>query len=200
MADVSTMTQAFEILGSAGLQPPEGVRKDIGRAVQTYALVLGDLTDTELIGAAAAYVRSGARFWPSAGELLARVPRSDDAGEVAWGEAWAHLEHVRRTTPGGCAYGVPVWYHADPAVDTAIRAGLGAIGGWQAYGLLEPDTEGTARAHFRDAYQAAQGRAKRDRDDAGTRRVLAQAGVGQIEQVGTWGRAGLTVLPGRVKS
>lgn len=136
---------------------------------------------------------------PNATELLARVPRSDDAGEVAWGEAWAHLEHVRRTTPGGCAYGSPERFHTDPAVDGAIRAGLGAIGGWQAYGLLEADDEGTARAHFRDAYQAAQLRHRRGRDDAATARVLAQAGLGQLEQkdTGTWGRAALTVVPGR---
>jgi hypothetical protein len=149
----------FRLLSSAGLRMPPEVEADPHAAITTYAIVLGDVAPRACVAAAVAYIRSGARFWPAAGELLAQVPESCEG--LSWGEAWALLSETARRTPGGTAYGSPPdRFHHDPATDAGLRAGLQALGGWRAFGMLREGDEGTARAHFRAAYDAVKTRSK----------------------------------------
>lgn len=99
MATTAGIRRAFSALTAAGIpQPAAWQRGDdeeqaatLRAAVETWALVLADVEDADLLSAVIAWLRSpDARWWPSPGAVLAhRPPRAAAAPTRAAIEAGA---------------------------------------------------------------------------------------------------------------
>ena len=79
--DEDTLIEIFDTLEIGGLRPPwagrgEAVQLRMGqRALKVWTALLSDQRPADLIAAAGVYLRSGERFWPTPGALLAHVPQ-----------------------------------------------------------------------------------------------------------------------------
>lgn len=133
---------------------------------QTVAIYVEFLRDLEFSEAAAAVgeLIASSRFFPTIAEireLVARNAVGDKSAPEAWGEVVAEIRRVG-------AYGAPQF--ADPRVSTAVAN----VGGWRHVCLADEDQQGTLRAQFRAAYDAADRRVRRE---ANAGRLLTAGGV-----------------------
>lgn len=78
MASETAVATAFAALDIASLPRPRGLEsaRDVAVAVRQWARWLRAVADRDLAVAVDAYVLSGARFWPTPGQILALAPRS----------------------------------------------------------------------------------------------------------------------------
>lgn len=144
---------AFAALTSGGCKMPGEISADVGLSVSGYEVTLGDLSDDDLSVAVVLYLRKpreGYPTWPTAGHLLAMLPKPLTlTADEAWGHALALAKHPR-----------PEVLHDDPAINTAIENAVHAVGGWERLEALpdldwapERSIELTAvAASFRRAY------------------------------------------------
>lgn len=147
----------FATLLMAGCRPPETwATMDREAAVTLWHTLLSDLTDDVLTQAVISYMRSPeAKWWPTAGALLALTPKKQleqlDDSDEAWA---ATIRMIRR-------YGrarKPEAFHDDESKHARIKAGVGACGGWVALCNAQESTLTAHRAAFRSAYRSCKGR------------------------------------------
>lgn len=151
----------FDQLAGMGLRVPPAVDADPATAANSYHLVLGDLSRADLGGALMAFARSGNRFWPSAPELRAMVPREAAAKQDRSEEAWGLLLRMMGS-PGSrelqrrLGDGEP-WVQ-DPDLDRRMKHACTSVGGPLVLGRAHEDTLVAHRASFRRAFQSVQER------------------------------------------
>jgi len=149
----------FATLLMAGCRPPETwATMDREAAVTLWHTLLADLTDDVLTQAVISYMRSpDAKWWPTAGALLALTPEKQleqiDDSDEAWAET---ISLIRRRGRGRR----PTRYHDDDSKHVRIKAGIGACGGWVALCNAQESTLTAHRASFRAAYRSCKGRTK----------------------------------------
>jgi hypothetical protein len=165
---------AFVFMESIGLVTP--ARDMDEAAVEASAAgwlsILGDLTPDEFERAIVLYARSGARWWPAAGELLRFVPRlqgpAEGEADAAWGEL---LQLIRRygiyTPPPDEPSPAARWTPHDLAVYRRIEPGVRALGGWQQACQMDLTNAAADRASFRSALTGA-------RREEGHRQIAAR--------------------------
>mgnify|MGYP003628197062 CR=1 FL=1 len=148
----------FATLLMAGCRPPETwATMDREAAVTLWHTLLSDLTDDILTQAVIGYMRSpDAKWWPTAGALLALTPEKQleqiDDSDEAWS---ATIGMIRRYGRGRR----PPKYHNDGSKHARIKAGIGACGGWVALCNAQESTIIAHRASFRAAYRSCKVRA-----------------------------------------
>ena len=156
------IARLFKRFGAGGLTVTHAMQAELDRdydgVVEIWLEDLAGLTAEDVVGALAAFYRSGPKFWPSAPQLRALVPRlalaAQDQSEAAFGIFWGMFG-----SPGSAqllkmqADGVP-WVE-DPEMDRRMKAAAIAMGGVRAVGQLPIDNLVAHRASFRRGYQAA---------------------------------------------
>ena len=75
MITANDIAKVFDLLERLVGPPPRAVVDDPAATAQAWLAVLGPLERDALYEAVVAYARSGGRFWPSAGQLLALAPK-----------------------------------------------------------------------------------------------------------------------------
>jgi len=170
----SELVSVWVFLELSGLKTPPILTDKESReaAIDAWLACLTDVDAADLKRAAVCYVRSGERFWPTAGQLLQHLPARQleklDDSDRAWG--WL----IKLVSSRGNYQGPPTSYSPDGAKDAAIRDGVRACGGWQALCFMGPDDNTAARASFRAAYRSTMEQARIERED-----VSAAAALGQ---------------------
>jgi hypothetical protein len=172
MASKRSIAELFARMEGRGYLQPEPWRtgteaerrRAVALAIDVWAEDLADVTDDDLDALGRAYARSGERWWPTPGQLLAlgrRTATASDAmatPDAAWGHVLAGM---------GTRWGYYRWpwsgegeptagrqpLHDDPVIDAALWAGVSAVGGWVAMCHGDPDNAAN-RAAFRAAYAA----------------------------------------------
>ena len=130
MVNEQHIKAVFEVLRVSCKMPPEWSDRDTRhRAVQTWALVLADMSPEELMSAAVAYLRTPkAQWWPAPGSLLELSRPSDiDDADQAWGEVLIAMgQHGASRQPS-----LSTWRLSDkPGHERAIFRAVEAAGGW----------------------------------------------------------------------
>jgi len=135
--------------------------KDREAVVQIWLEELADLTPEDVGDAWKAFRMTGAKFWPSALELRALVPRLALIGQDRSLEAWGLLVQMLGT-PGSAALsriqamGLP-WVNEDGDMDRRMKHAAMACGGVRKLGQSRESEMMAHRANFRTAYQAVAG-------------------------------------------
>ena len=162
----------FDTLEAGGLRPPWAGRETTEAdrlalvALETWTALLGDQTPEALIRAAGGYLRSGDRFWPTPGALLALVPESSWAAPPAAALfEWVISKAARGWTSSRVLTTAETQWGLE--VRRPLRAGLAAVGGVQGLGRAPIEggdrqsqiTRATLLKSWREAYQPAADRA-----------------------------------------
>lgn len=160
----------FDTLEAGGLRPPWAGREALEAdrlalvALETWTALLADQTPEALIRAAGAYLRSGERYWPTPGALLALIPESSWAAPPAAALfEWTISKAARGWTSARVLTTAESQWGAE--IRRPLRAGLAAVGGVQGLGRapIEGASGQIARAtllkSWREAYQPAADRA-----------------------------------------
>lgn len=143
MPSREALSDALALCRTAGLRghAPQ-TDADIARTLETWALVLSDLTDSALRAAVLAHIRTSP-WWPAPADLLA--PARAALRGPGWEDAWAALvSSPSRTRP-------PKFVGDQPHV-RACYAGLSALGSWWRFCTATAPNEAADRAAFRDGY------------------------------------------------
>lgn len=159
----SDVAVAFATFNAAGCRPPKGHDTDEGLefALRVWVAVLADLDRAELLELVVAYCRTpGSKWWPTPGELLALRVEPADAALEQWGRLLGLLARKGRANPpialAELEDNPDGWALADdPAIDSAMRSGLEALGGWRSACSMQDRDQVANRAAFRDAYRAS---------------------------------------------
>lgn len=176
MASKQAVQLAFQLLDRAGVRPPA----DPQGTAALWLVVMGDLEDRALVAAVAAYVREAATaFWPMPGAIRAKVP----VETVLWSDGFAALQRAVGCGDLG-SYGTKrladyAFFEGNEAANRAVRAGVEAIGGLQAY-RMSREGDQTVRAAFRDTFVAAMASSKTQSSMAMAENLLEGAGMLQI--------------------
>jgi len=164
MLEARHIERLFIRWASAGLQPTAAIQKQLNRDTDAVVDVWLDIMAAERVTveefalALRAFEATGPKFWASAIELRAHVPRlavnTLDRSEEAWG-----LFHRMVTgSPGSralaqmAARGMP-WVR-DPDMDRRMKHASTALGGPRKAGQMSDRDLVANRASFRLAYRA----------------------------------------------
>lgn len=180
MITADNVLDAFESLELAGIKPTDVIAADPARAAEVYAAALADLTPQDLVACVLAYLRAplpaGKWFkeWPDVGALLALAPERrriaetpDDAeatyarlwivhsgicGSGAWVDGGEHGQKFERRAPERLVIDRSA---AGDRRERALRAGIGALGGWTALSSISVESRPYRRGDFCTAYRNA---------------------------------------------
>lgn len=193
MPSQQALIAAFEVLETAGLRPPAAWADPVarGRAVDVWALVLADVTDDAIVGAAVAYLRTGAAYWPTPGQLLEQL-RETPAGTDTADEWWGRLRALRvergSTPPLRPGQPEPWTLSPSPIGARVLWAALEAIGGWAGY-HERPERLGPVVGGLVDRQRAMLARyAALEAEHPGARRIRlpGEPTQAQRERIAAW--------------
>lgn len=109
---IATVVAGFDQLQRVGFNRPK-IPRDVGALAEAYLEHLKDLPEAAVLDGVAAYIREGARFWPTVAEwrkaaLAARRVLAADQRSGATGAYWAWEKRGRRTEDGRALAPCPV--------------------------------------------------------------------------------------------
>ena len=165
MLEARHIERLFIRWASMGLQPSAAIQAQLNRNTDAVVEVWLDVMAADSVSveefavALRSFESTGPKFWGSALELRAHVPRlavvKIDNSEEAWSIFWGMIcgSPGSASLARSAAQGLP-WVKGDADMDRRMKHAAQALGGPRRAGsLLEKDV-GMHRASFRRAYQA----------------------------------------------
>ena len=156
MLEARHIERLFIRWASAGLQPTAAIQKQLNRDTDAVVEVWLDIMAAERV--TVAFEATGPKFWASAIELRAHVPRlavnTLDRSEEAWGLFHRMVTGIpgSRALSQMAARGKP-WVR-DPDMDRRMKHASTALGGPRKAGQMSDRDLVANRASFRLAYRA----------------------------------------------
>lgn len=133
----------------------------IQAGLNVYIKVMGDITDSEMTEALYLFLRTPNDYggWPRPSHLLACVQGRQeslvDIADETWGLALKEISARGFTRPP--TNEDPI--HPDSAIHLKMVAGIEAVGGWKALGMLTNSGLVSGRAAYRSGFRAYSKRA-----------------------------------------
>ena len=152
------MEEVFGILMASSYRLPRFFEESAGlqAGISTYIKVMGDITDLEMTEALYLFLRTPNDYggWPRPSHLLAcSQERQESAVDIA-DETWG-LVLKAVSARGFCRPPTkedPV--HPDQLVHSKMMAGIEAVGGWKALGMLTNAGLVSGRAAYRTGFRS----------------------------------------------